>query len=208
MVPESNGDYRFSVLVAGVVLAAGRSERMGSPKALLEFRGRSFLETVLQTMALAGVDSRIVVAGPNAALVAPVVPMGVILVSAGTGPQPIDSVRAGVRAAGDADGILVWPIDHPRVEPATVRALLAAFRPTTAIVAPSFRHRRGHPVIWARETWDSLMVDRAGDREGARGVARLFPVRHVDVSDEAVVEDIDTPEAYARLVSRESERHA
>jgi len=202
MAPESNGEYRFPVVVTGVVLAAGRSERMGRPKALLELGGRSFLELVLGTMKSAGVASRLVVAGPNAPEVEALVPAGAVLLGTGTGPHPIDSVRVGIRAAGEASAILVWPIDHPTVEAATVKALLAAFRASAApIVAPSFHHRRGHPVIWARATWQALLVDRAGEREGARGVARLFPVLHVDVRDQAVVQDIDTPEDYARLVS-------
>lgn len=202
MAPEGNGDYRFPVVVTGVVLAAGRSERMGRPKALLELRGQSFLESVLATMQSAGIVSRVVVAGPNADQVASLVPSDTILVSTGTGPHPIDSVRAGVRSAGDADAILVWPIDHPHVRSATVRALLTAFRgATTPIVAPSFHHRRGHPVIWARATWPALLADEVGEREGARGVARLFQVHHVNVPDAAVVDDIDTPEAYARLLA-------
>jgi len=202
MASESNGDYRFPVIVTGVVLAAGRSERMGRPKALLELRGRSFLESVLATMQSAGIVRRVLVAGPNAEQLEALVPADTLLVSTGTGPHPIHSVRAGVRAASNADAILVWPIDHPHVRSATVRALLGAFRgPATPIVAPSFHQRRGHPVIWGRVTWPALLGDRVGDREGARGVARLFAVNHVSVTDPAVVEDIDTPEAYARLVS-------
>ena len=201
MAPESNGDYRVLVLVTGVVLAAGRSERMGRPKALLDFRGRSFLESVLETMQSAGIVARVVVAGPNAELVRALVPGDTRLVGAGTGPHPIGSVRAGVRAAGDAQAILVWPVDHPHVRVATVQALLGAFRGTTTpVVAPSFRRRRGHPVIWARATWRALLEDQAGESHGARGVARLFPVVHVTVTDSAVVEDIDTPQAYARLL--------
>jgi len=199
------GTIVFHVLVTGVVLAAGRSGRMGRPKALLEFRGRSFLESILATMAQSGLDSRIVVAGPNATLVAPIVPTDVRLVTEGTGPQPIDSIRAGIRAAGNVDGILVWPIDLPHVEAGTVRALLSAFDASTPLVVPSFNHRRGHPVIWGSQTWSALLRDGSGKREGAREVARLFRVYHVDVRDAAVIDDIDTPEAYARLVLGASE---
>lgn len=212
MAPESNGDYRFRVPVTGVVLAAGRSERMGRPKALLAFRGRSFVEAVLHTMKAAGVTSRLVVAGRNAAQLESILPSGVGLVSTGTGPHPIDSVRAGIRmlrGSPATEAVLVWPVDLPHVQLATVQAVLARFRgAATPIIAPSFRHRRGHPVLWARATWEALLSHSAGEREGARGVALLFPVLHVEVPDAAIVDDIDTPEAYARLLAGGAERGA
>jgi molybdenum cofactor cytidylyltransferase len=197
------GSILHDVRVIGVVLAAGRSVRMGRPKALLDLGGRSFLEVVLAAMHRAGVKSRVVVAGPNSQAFQGFVPEDVRLVAEGTGPEPIDSIRAAMAVADWAEAMLVWPVDHPHVEPDTARALLAAYgRERAPIVAPSFSGHRGHPMIWGRETWEALRSDPATEREGARAIARRIPVLHVDVDDEAVIEDIDTPAAYARLVKR------
>lgn len=201
------GDILHDVRVVGVVLAAGRSERMGAQKALLEIAGRSFLEAVLDTMSEVGVQRRIVVAGPNATALERHIPRGVLLVGPGTGPQPIDSIRVALQSCEGADAILVWPVDHPHVAAETVRALVDAYAEfTPPIVAPSFRGRRGHPMIWNRVTWEALRGDPAGDAGGARAVARRFSVHHVVVDDLAVIEDIDTPEAYRTATRRLEER--
>jgi molybdenum cofactor cytidylyltransferase len=101
------------------------------------------------------------------------------------------------------DGFLLWPVDHPTVLPETVRKLVAAFREGGApIVVPVHAGRRGHPVLFAAQLKDELL--RAPDAVGARAVvvAHEDGLRTVEVHDPGVVADVDTPEAYARIVGK------
>jgi CTP:molybdopterin cytidylyltransferase MocA len=153
--------------VAVVVLAAGRGQRLGQPKAFVRIGGQTFLERVLATAREAGLTRLIAVLGPEAP--APV-PADVVLarnpdVEAG----PIASLRAGLAAAGDARAALAWPVDHPLVRAATVRQILdtADGHPGRAVV-PTFRGRGGHPTLFPRELFAALATVPA--EEGARGV--------------------------------------
>jgi len=89
-------------------------------------------------------------------------------------------------------GVLVWPVDHPYVAAASVRAILEAARRTGApIVLPVDGGKRGHPVYFSRGTWRELVTVRDG---GARRVVHAYAatLQEVPVSDTGVLRDIDT----------------
>lgn len=180
---------------------------MGYPKALLKYRGRTFLQNILDAALAAGVERQVVVlraVGDN--ILAQQELRGVI-VTRNQQPEagPIGSIRAGIQAVVNhpVEGTLVWPVDYPHVSVATVQALIARFTETGGpIVVPTYRGRRGHPVIFSRLVFDELLA--AADSEGARAVVRRDPSRVVEVPvpDGAVLEGIDTPEQYEALLRR------
>ncbi len=97
----------------------------------------------------------------------------------------------------------MWPVDQPHVLVRTVEVLLEEFRRSgSPIVIPVHRGRRGHPVLFGRPVFEELLG--ASQDLGARAVVRADAgrVREVPVADAAVLEDIDTPEAYEELVRR------
>jgi molybdenum cofactor cytidylyltransferase len=116
----------------------------------------------------------------------------------------LSSLVCGLDAADgqDVEGVLVALVDHPFVTSATVAALVARFlsaRPP--VVRPACQGRHGHPVIFAREVFDSLRAAREG---GAKAVVRASAGRglSVDVEDEGIWTDVDTPEAYRAAIAR------
>jgi molybdenum cofactor cytidylyltransferase len=119
------------------------------------------------------------------------------------------SVHLGLGALGeDADAVLVCLADHPLVRAATIRALAEehAARPGV-ILAPAFRGRRGHPVLFPRAALNGIAAGLTL-REARDGW--LAGVRQVDVDDEGVVIDVDTPADYERaksLAEREGAAH-
>src|SRR5882762_8697231 len=121
--------------LAGVVLAAGRSARMGSPKALLDFLGRPFAVRILEALEALEVKTRVVVLGPDAPRIQPALAGHDCMIVENLEPEtgPIES----------------WPVDLPHVRVTTVERLLETHRRTEApAIVPTFAERRGHPVIW------------------------------------------------------------
>lgn len=198
-------------MIAAIIPAGGASERMGAPKALLPHRGRTFLGTILDACAALGLPQRLVVLGYDADKILSGIDLSDATVLRNPAPEsgPIGSIRAGVEAVLNhpVEGVLVWHVDRPHVAIATVQALLDQFRQgKEPIVVPSWKGRRGHPVIFGRAVFEELLT--VPDDRGARAVVRSDPSRVaiVPVDDPAVTEDIDTPEAYKDLIRRKDIR--
>lgn len=192
-------------MIAAIILAAGASQRMGEPKALLRFRGTTFLETELEASRAAGIERRIVVLGPDADEAISRIDLSSVTTLRNPHPTtgPIGSIKLAITEVLNhpVEGVLVWHVDRPHVTVATVRALLDRFASRdAAIVVPEYRGRRGHPVLFGRAVFRELLD--APVAEGARAVVRADPSRvaAVPVDDPAVIEDVDTPEAYRNLL--------
>ena len=134
-----------------VVLAAGRSSRMGRPKALLEISGATFLELIIRTGTEAGIARVVVTASDGGGEVARAVPPQVeVVVNDAPHEGPVGGIRAVCRSL---DGrwrnasFMVWPVDCPLVGVSTVKALLQRIRYDRAAV-PTFNGRPGHPVLF------------------------------------------------------------
>jgi molybdenum cofactor cytidylyltransferase len=195
---------------AGVVLAAGASRRMGTAKAALRFAGQTFLERVVHTLRTGGVDHVVVVAGAAADAVRGALPAGSdvpLLLNPAPERGQLSSLKIALghlaRGPGDVTAAVVALVDHPAVQPATVAALLgrAAQDPPATIVVPSYRGRRGHPVLFDRAVWQELLD--TPDELGARAVVHADPARLAlaAVDDPGILVDVDTPSDLARLLA-------
>lgn len=192
---------RGGTAVAGVVLAGGRSSRMGRSKALLEVDGRSFLAACVRTLRDGGCAPVVVVVPPGAsAEIEEAGRAGARAVeTAEPGGEQVDSLRRGLDALGGEGAAVVLPVDHPLVRPATVRALVdAAAGAAGAVVRPTVGGEPGHPTLFPRSIWAALR-DPSLPR-GARSVVEAARTVDVPVDDPGVLADIDTPEAYRRFV--------
>jgi molybdenum cofactor cytidylyltransferase len=202
-------------MIPAIVLAAGRSSRMGRPKALLTIgpAGETFLQRILRVLDEAGVNETIVVVGPESPLVAgpgtaqaqamPPLPTRVRpVVNPDPGRGQLSSVLEGLRLADrpGVTGVMVTLVDVPLVSAATIRALLAAHEARHArITRPVRGGRHGHPVIVDRSLFDDL---RGADPSlGMKAVihAHESSVVDVEVDDDGPFLDVDTPLDYERL---------
>jgi molybdenum cofactor cytidylyltransferase len=184
-----------------VILAAGSGTRLGGvAKALLKRPdGRTFLEAIVATARDVGIGEAVIVVGA---------PFGDAVGAAGLAlgctpaenPAPeqgmASSVAVGFAALDRLADLActaawLWPVDHPAVEPATLRALIASLG-THAAARPTFGGRGGHPPLVARSLWPSL-ASCAGVEGGARTVLAAADMIDVPVDDRGVVRDVDTP---------------
>jgi len=195
-------------VIAGVILAAGASSRMGSPKALLDYRGETFIGRLVRIFSQV-CDPIIVVVGFHAEKIVPVVerqfPGGVQCV---VNPAPergqLSSLQTGLAAVpGDCEGFLFLPVDCPAVEESTVHRVAEEFRrrePETQFVVPQYHGKHGHPVCAARSVADEFLALPSSAQ--ARDVvhAHVTHTIYLDVDDPGILRDVDDPEAYRQMV--------
>jgi molybdenum cofactor cytidylyltransferase len=187
--------------IAGLVLAAGRSTRMGGPNKLLEeINGRPLARIVTEQVLASRARPVTVVTGHQRERVERA--LAGLPVTFAHNPDYAEglstSLKAGIAAvSAGADGAVVCLGDMPQVSAALIDRLIAAFDPERGalIVVPTIAGKRGNPVVWARRFFPDLMTIE-GD-VGARHLIGSYPeaVVEVPVEDPAALTDVDTPEA-------------
>jgi CTP:molybdopterin cytidylyltransferase MocA len=188
--------------LAAVVPAAGLSRRMGSEKVLLPFGRSTVLETILETLAAAGVAEVVTVLRPDLTEAAERARhLGARVVF---NPHPeeemLESIRLGLRAiAPEAPGAFIWPADHPAVSAGTIATLSRFAHPALALI-PCWQSRRGHPALIGRRLFSA--IGEIPPREGLRHLWRALPdaVVEFSVQDPGTVQNVDTPEDYRKAL--------
>ena len=200
------------MIVPGVVLAGGRSSRMGRPKALLPVgQSDTFLSRIALTLRQGGVDDVVVVtsthtlAGSFESALEKCTPPPRIVINDQSTLGQLSSLLAGLRVIDHpgVDAMLVTLVDVPLVSNSTVRHLLRSYHQTRApIVRPLHPDGgvHGHPVIFDRSVFGELR--RTDLKMGAKSVIRMHQdeVLDVKVDDEGAFLDIDTPEEYQKIL--------
>jgi CTP:molybdopterin cytidylyltransferase MocA len=201
--------YHVAVIPA-IVLAAGRSSRMGRAKASLPLGGEeTFLTRIVRTFLDAGVDDVVVVVGHEAnSIVSTFVGSGLparFVVNREYDRGQLSSLVAGLGVV-DRPGVsaaLMTLVDVPLVSSATVRAVVECYHRTHArIVRPTSGARHGHPLLIDRSLFAGL---RAADpTTGAKSIVRAHasPAGDIAIDDEGAFLDIDTEDEYRRALSR------
>ena len=191
-------------MISGLILAAGESSRMGQDKALLTYRGRTFLETILQTLREAGINSLAVVLGHHAEAIQRAVNLqgAQLVINRDYQRGQTSSLQVGLKAleSPDLEAVVFHLVDHPAVSVETLKQLLESFRKSAApVVIPTFQGRRGHPVLLGRALFKELL-DLSPD-EGANTVVRKYrdATQFVELDDRGILLDVDDAETYRRL---------
>jgi molybdenum cofactor cytidylyltransferase len=191
--------------IAAVVLAAGLSSRMGSNKLLAEWRGKPLLKWTVESALASEAKPVIVVTGHESAKVeAALKGLEVRFVhnlyyAAGLSA----SLKAGMRAVpANCDGAIVLLGDMPEISASLIDRMIAAFSPADGrlICVAVHEHKRGNPVLWARRFFPE--IERLSGDVGAKDLIATHEEAVCDIeADDAVLRDIDTPDALAALRS-------
>ena len=199
--------------LAGIVLAAGESRRMGQPKQLLPFGERTILERVVDTLLTAGVGEVVVVLGHLADRVRAVLgdrPVRAV-VNAEYRQGMLSSVKCGVGAVGAGyDAVLIALGDQPQIEGAVVSEVIRAYRAGDAgIVIPRYGEKKGHPIIINLQKYRQAIANLPEDAGlNALMQEHADDVRLIDVATEDIIRDIDVPDDYTRELARFTERRS
>ncbi len=205
--------------LTALVLSAGRSRRMGIPKARMLLDGTPLLSHILAQAAQVA-DQLLVVVGSDtdpalttrAEAVLALAPWSgrlrtAVIVGCPTG-QPIDSIRAGLTAIEQGNHLLLWPVDHPFADAPLLKALLRTHaNMPDCIVEPRYRGKGGHPVLVGKSIVAELSTHVAD--MGAREVIRRIPKRIVaiDCLDPRLVAELNTPAQAAALGITAPQQH-
>jgi len=192
--------------IAGIILSAGASSRMGTPKALLKFQGETFLGRLVRLFSTVS-NPVVVVLGHHGEQIR----AGIECASKAIfvmNPEPergmLSSLQCGLKIVPDnAEAVMFTPVDHPNVQESTLVDLAESFQTVHApVTVPEFNGKHGHPVCIARSLMTELL--ELPPTAQASDVIHRYKSRttYIAVDDPGVVSDIDDREAYADLVSR------
>jgi molybdenum cofactor cytidylyltransferase len=194
-------------MLAAVILSGGASRRMGTPKALLPYRGGNFLEHLLKVTDHPRIGWRRVVLGADAQAIAEGVelPMNEVVINEDWEAGQLSSIQSGLRSLpAGTDGMLLCLIDHPLISLELVSELVERFYLSgNPIVLPVHKGRRGHPVIFASRLYEELLS--APLETGARAVVWAYreEVCEMETNEEGCVLNLNDPDALAKARARD-----
>ena len=193
-------------MISAIILAAGRSRRMGVQKLLMPFGGRTVIGHIAGEILRSPVDRTFVVVGQDAARIAEALaglPLTLVTNADAEG-EMLSSVRCGLRALPpDCEAVLVALGDQPTLTSDLVGRMIRAFRDEgRGIVVPVYGGRPGHPVLFSVRYRQEVLTGY--DDVGLRGVRRAHPddVFELRVTTSGVLADMDYPEDYRQELAK------
>ena len=192
--------------VIAIVLAAGKSTRMGAPKQMLPLGDTTMLGQTLEHLHQANMEEVLLVLGAQAETIQqslPSIPNLRTIYNPNYQQGMATSLQAGLAALGpETESVLIVLADQPFLQPQTIRRL-ADHSTAAKILIPTYRGKRGNPVRLHR-----LLFPEAMALEGDVGCRALFAthpdqIEMLEVEDEGILLDLDTPKDYQRHLSYE-----
>ncbi|HVN47669.1 MAG TPA: nucleotidyltransferase family protein [Bacteroidota bacterium] len=197
--------------VSAILLAAGSSQRMGVPKALLTIDGKTFLQHLVDAVHAAGPDDVRIILGAEAVLLQSTLSWyhGNVVVNENWRDGQLSSMIAGINSLTEeqCSGVLFVPVDHPLITSALIKELLHIFEESKEqIVVPTYQNRRGHPIVVPSVLFQE--IKNAPVEVGLRYVVHAHEGKIVEVptDEEGVIINIDTPDEYQKyIISRNAQ---
>jgi len=214
-------------MISAIILAAGKSARMGQNKLLMKWGNVTVLEKVIQTIQSAGIEDIVLVTTPGIAnqftsfdlrltinetnsemLTSIQVGLQVLAPSAfGTSPksatETLEDSENHINGFGggsdEVEATLITLGDQPQIEERSVRSVCEAYQKSKSnLVVPSYQMRRGHPWLAARPLWNELLSMKAHQSPRDFLNAHADEIEYVNLDTPTILQDLDTPEDYLK----------
>lgn len=192
--------------ITAIILAAGKSTRMGSPKMLLPWGDATIIEHVISVFAKAGVDDIVVVTGGAREQVEALIlncgksfPVRSVYNNDYMNGDMLSSIQCGLRhiAEESVGAAMIGLGDQPQAQEGSVRLLCEAYSQTQSpLVVPSFQMRRGHPWLVARALWKEVIEMSPTQTPRDFLNAHTKDIHYVNLNTPSILADLDTPEDY------------
>jgi molybdenum cofactor cytidylyltransferase len=196
-------------MLAAAILSAGESRRMGTPKALLPYRGSTFLEHLIEVTRHPRVGILRIVLGAGAEVIRDTLRLeeASVVINDEWEKGQLSSIQAAVRSlsAAGTEGMILCPVDHPLVSASLVARLIEEFDSSgKLVVLPTYQGRRGHPLIFRASLYDELL--EASAEVGARQVvwAHQEEVLEVATDEEGIILNLNDPETLRKALEGKS----
>lgn len=196
-------------MICAMVLAAGESKRMGKPKMLLPFGGKTIIEHVVENVCYSQVDKILVVLGSHRQEIFEKIAHRAVFTA--INPRYPDgmlsSIQTGFRSVPpETTAVVICLGDQPLIPSSVIDALIEAFLKTKkGIVLPTYQGKRGHPILIDMKYTNE--VQDISPKIGLRSLVHSHPqdIQEVEVDTPQILKDIDKPEDYARELEKKEE---
>ena len=163
---------------AAIILAAGESSRMGFPKQLAEYKGKTILETVVETVSNNIENSIVVLGHENETLTEKIdFKNSTILINESWEEGIISSIRTGLfylSSDKNIDGALIFMGDQPAINSLVIEKLLTTKHDNDEVLVPQYRYQKGYPILIPRFFWNKLELITQDDTDGDDSVFKNF----------------------------------
>jgi molybdenum cofactor cytidylyltransferase len=188
--------------IAAVILAAGDSKRLGQPKQLLDFNGKTFIENVIEAAIEAKLSPIVVVLGSDAQKVQKKIVKYKDKITIAPNPEwntgQSSSLRVAIPFVNEESFTIFLLTDQPQITPALLEKLSKTANSTAnLIVATYVGEKRSNPVAFSKDLYPELAAIK-GD-QGGRFLFSKYEIEKMEWNDDRILIDVDTPEDYARL---------
>lgn len=190
--------------ITAVVLAAGSSRRMGTPKLALPWGNSTVIGSVIDTLVQAGITEIIVVTGGNKNEVENALagyPVTLVHNKEYLEGEMISSLKVGLRHVSEkVQAVLITLGDQPQIDAQVIHSIIEVFsRENYPIIIPSYNHRRGHPWLLRNDYLDIVQKLKLSQTLRNFLSDQQQSIHYIDVNTNKVLMDLDTPEDYQRL---------
>lgn len=206
---EIEVEVKAKVKMSGIwaiILAAGESRRMGFPKMLLTFNGKTMIENVIGNVTGSVVDNTMVVLGADRDVLIDLIQKSSVKYCYNDNYKDgmLSSVKCGfTNLPSDFEAVMVFQGDQPLITPKVINAVIDAYRLSgKGIVIPVYKEKRGHPLLIDRKY--SNEIEKLNTREGLRSLAYQFSddVLEIETGEPGILRDFDTYEDYKKEINQ------
>ncbi len=190
--------------IGAIVLAAGLSTRMGQPKMILPWKGKTVIEAVVGALLQGGINLPVVVTGAGREQITGLLrkyPVQLVFNPSYADGEMLHSLKAGLSALSpNIQAVFIVLGDQPQLQSSTVRSLIEEYRKSNAaLVIPSYQMRRGHPWLVGRELWAELLDLHEPNTLRDFIHQHEKEIDYLKVKTPTILSNLDTPEDYEKF---------